>query len=380
MLNKLRYLTDTVRDDLKKKMVFVGGARQVGKTTMALSLLVSKATKNPAYLNWDILTHRQNILKYNLPLKEPVIIFDEIHKFAKWRNFLKGLYDEHHETNSFLVTGSARLDYFSKGGDSLHGRYHYYHLHPFSILEMNRNPNTKDLEQLLKFGGFPEPLFSGSEIEWARWRRERNNRVIYEDLRTLENVKEISLIDLLVESLPARVASPLSLKSLSEDLQVSHQTVERWLLILERLYMIYRIPPFGSPKIRAVKKEQKLYFWDWSNVRDKGQSFENMVASHLLKFCHFKENKEGCKMDLRFIRDTDKREIDFVVMQNNASLFAVECKSGETQLSQAIRYFKERTKIPLFYQVHMGQKDYGNEKTTGRVLPFITFCKEIGIP
>lgn len=356
-------------------MVFVGGARQVGKTTLALSFLKPSSEKNQAYLNWDIAKQRQDILRGQFPLKHKLIVFDEIHKFANWRNMMKGLYDEYHSDRSFLVTGSARLDYFRKGGDSLMGRYHYYRLHPFSLTEMNKNPTQKDLEVLLKFGGFPEPLFNGSEKEWKRWQRERNQRVIYEDLRDLERVREISLIDLLVASLPLRVGSPLSVRALKEDLHVSHQTVEHWLSILENLYMIFRIPPFGGPKIRAVKKEQKLYFTDWSTIPDAGFRFENMVASHLLKYCHFTEDTEGDSMELRFLRDTDKREVDFVVLKNKKPLFAVECKTGEKDLSPHIRYFRERTKIPTFYQVHLGKRDFGEEQK-GRVLPFIAFCRE----
>ena len=375
-MNKNRYLSKNVKNDLKKKMVFVGGPRQVGKTTLALSLLKPPNEKNPAYLNWDISRHRQDILQMTFPLQHKLLVFDEIHKYANWRNTMKGLYDEYHSSHSFLVTGSARLDYFRKGGDSLLGRYHYYRLHPFSLLELNKKPSKSDFETLLKFGGFPEPLFSGQVREWKRWQRERRQRVIYEDLRDLEQVKEISLIDLLVESLPSKVGSPLSLRSLKEDLQVSHQSIDRWLTILENLYMVFRISPFGSPKIRAVKKEQKLYFWDWSQIKEEGFRFENMLAAHLLKFCHFFEDVHGDEMELRFLRDTDKREVDFVVLKNKQALFAVECKSGEKKLSPHIKYFQERTKIPAFFQVHKGTRDYGsNEK--GRVLPFITFCQEV---
>src|SRR5439155_8908666 len=137
-----------------------------------------------------------------------------------------------------------------------------------------------DLADLLRWGGFPEPLFAGNDRVWRRWHRERVQRVIYEDLRDLENVKEVSLMDLLAETLPERVGSPLSVKSLREQLEVAHDTVERWIRILERLYFCFRIPPFGGHRIRAVKKEQKLYLWDWSQVREPGPRFENLVASH----------------------------------------------------------------------------------------------------
>ena len=348
----------------------------MGKTTLALSFLNPSKANHPAYLNWDIPSHKEKIIRNQFPLKYKKIVFDEIHKFAGWRGLMKGLYDEYSETHSFLVTGSARLDHFSKGGDSLLGRYHYYRLHPFSLFEINKKPNKDDLKELLHLGGFPEPFLKQSETYLKRWRRERRQRVISEDLRDLKQVKEISLIYLLAEMLSDRVGSPLSIRSIKEDLEVSHQAVESWITLLENLYMVFRISPFGTPKIRAVRKEQKLYFYDWSSIHNKHIQFENMVAGHLLKYCHYHEDVKGDDMELRFLRDTDKREVDFVVIKNRKPLFAVECKTGETHLSSGIKYFKARTPIPLWFQVHKGFKDYGDEKKTGRVLPFTIFCKD----
>ena len=153
--------------------------------------------------------------------------------------------------------------------------------------------------------------------------------MVYEDLRDLENVREVALVELLEDALPARVGSPLSIRSLSEDLQVAHETVARWLAILENLYVCFRIPPFGAPRIRAVKKENKLYLWTGHRRRPPAKRFENLVACHLLKYCHHLEDTEGYRMELRFVRDTDRREVDFVVIRDGGPLFAVECKSGE---------------------------------------------------
>lgn len=321
---------------------------------------------------------RPSLLRGELPPNEGIIVLDEIHKFARWRNLVKGFFDTKKSDVSFLITGSARLDFYSKGGDSLQGRYHYYRLHPFSIQEFSNNPSESDVQSLLKFGGFPEPLLRAEEKFWRRWQRERLQRIIYEDIRDLENIKEISLLELLAEELPNRVGAPLTIKKIRELLQVAHETVERWLKIFERMYYCYRIPPYGSLRIRAVKKEQKLYLWDWSMVPDPGPRFENFVASQLLKYCHFMEDTEGFRMDLRFIRDTDKREIDFVVLKEGSPMFAVECKSGEKNINQSLFYFMERTSIPKFYQVHEGRKDY--EKKGVRVLPVHTFCKELCLP
>jgi len=163
-------------------------------------------------------------------------------------------------------------------------------------------------------------------------------------------------------------------------LQVAPQTVDRWLTVFERLYLCYRIPPFGGTRIRAVRKEKKLYFWDWSRVPDRDPRFENMVAGHLLKYCHRVEDTEGYEMELRYVRDTDKREVDFVVLREGHPEFAVECKTGDRKASPACRYFRERTDIARFYQVHLGERSFGNADSDTLVLPFSAFCGELALP
>jgi predicted AAA+ superfamily ATPase len=371
-----RYLYDSIVTDLAEKMVFLSGPRQVGKTTLALGVVGVGDARHPAYLSWDDVRARPRIRSGELPPGEPRIILDEIHKYARWRNLVKGLYDTREAGQSFLITGSARLEVYRRGGDSLQGRYHSYRLHPVSLREGGGGRDV--LDGLLRFGGFPEPFCRASERHWRRWQRERLDRVVRDDLRDLERVREISLVELLIDALPPRVGSPLSVKSLREDLQVAHDTVDRWLSILENLYVCFRIAPFGPPRIRAVKKERKLYLWDWSMVSEPGARFENLVASHLLKLCHFIEDTEGYRMELRFLRDTDGREVDFVVIRDRKPLFAVEAKSGERDVSHAIRYFKERTAVPKWYQVHLGTKD---AVVAGvRLLPFARLCDELGIP
>lgn len=373
-----RYLRDAIRDDLERKMVFLGGPRQVGKTTLALKLLGASSPRHPAYLNWDDPRARSALLRGELPGGEDLLVLDEIHKFPRWRDLVKGFYDTAGDQTAFLITGSARLDHYRKGGDSLQGRYHHHRLHPFSLRELSGSPSASDLQALLQFGGFPKPLLAGNARAWRRWQRERLSRVVQDDLRDLENVRQVALVELLVEALPSRVGSPLSIRNLAQDLQVAHATVERWVSILENLYVCFRIPPYGAPHIRAVKKENKLYLWDWSQTPDAGPRFENLVACQLLKYCHHREDTQGHRIELRFLRDTDRREVDFVVIEDGAPAFAVECKAGERAASPAIAYFRERTPIRDFYQVHLGEAD----KLVGgtRILPLRVFCEDLAMP
>lgn len=374
-MNINRTLSEYITSDLKRhKMILIGGPRQVGKTTLAKSY----TSNGNQYLNWDYLSDREIIRKHNVDHNLSLVVLDEIHKYAKWRMLIKGLYDKYKESLAIIVTGSARLDHFRKGGDSLFGRYHYYRLHPLTLGELDPTFSEKTLNELLLFSGFPEPFFEKNEDLLRRWNRERISRVVNQDIRDMQNIKELSLMEMLIDLLPSKVGSLLSIKSLQEDLEVSPNTVSKWIELLELVYYCYRISPYGSPKIRAIKKAQKLYLWNWTEITEKGALFENLVASHLLKYCHFLEDTKGHRMELRYLRDVDGREVDFVVIKDKKPVFAVECKSGEKELSPSIIYFKERTNIPKFYQVHLGtgQKTINDVK----VLPFREFCRIEGIP
>ncbi len=374
-----RYLTDPIRQDLQEKMVFLGGPRQVGKSTLALSLIPGADETHPAYLSWDVPEHQMLLVKGGLPSGQRTVILDEVHKYKRWRNLVKGFYDRHKSSTQFLITGSARLDHYRRGGDSLQGRYHYYRLHPLSLFELTNDPQSSDLETLLRFGGFPEPFLKQESRHWRRWQRERTSRVIQEDLISLESVREVSQLQLLAQMLPERVGSILSIANLRQDLSVAFETADKWVGIFENLYYCFRIMPYGPPHLRAVKKERKLYLWDWSLCQDDAARFENLVASHLLKYCHFTEDTLGDDMSLRFLRDAAGREIDFVVLRNGKPEFAVECKTGARALSRNIVYFAQRTAIPRYYQVHLnaGGEDTEWADSKARILPFVNLAKEL---
>ena len=348
-----RYLFPQIRKDLEKKMVFVSGPRQVGKTTLALSLPGSRH----GYLNWDIAEDRQRILKRELPTGK-LWVFDEIHKYRGWRNWLKGVFDGRPAGQQILVTGSARLDFYRYSGDSLQGRYHLLRLHPLSMAELGLKTGD-DLHELLQLGGFPEPFYSGSEVEARRWSREYRNLLVREELTSLERVDDLGRFEHLMLRLPELVGSLLSVNALREDLQVSHKTVERWISILERLYAVIRLPPLGAPQIRAIRKAQKHYHFDWSLVDNTPARFENLIAVHLLKWVHHEQDTQGRDLELRYFRDTDGREVDFVVTEKRIPQLLVESKWAGASLDRSLRYLKNRFPDAAAWQVSAtGDKDF----------------------
>ena len=353
-------------------MVFVGGARQVGKTTLARSI----PGADRGYLSWDVPEHRERILRRELPPAR-LWVFDELHKYRGWRNYLKGLHDAPSQSaKKILVTGSARLDLYRHGGDSLQGRYHYLRLHPFSVAELDID-SRRDFLQLLELGGFPEPFLGGSKTEAKRWSREYRTRLIREDLVSLERVHDLGRIELLMLRLPELVGSPLSINATREDLDVSHKTVAKWLDVFERLYAIFRLAPFGAPKLRAVKKERKHYHSDWSLVDEPSLRLENLVASHLFKWVHFEEDSKGRDLELRYFRDVTGREVDFVITEKRKPILFVECKWGDAEPSPSLRYLKARYPSVHAEQIHgTGKKDYETREGI-RVRPARAFLRSL---
>ena len=366
-----RAITAQVKKDLKKKMVFIGGARQVGKTTMAKSIL----TDGGIYMNWDIAADRESIMKNEIPFQN-MIVFDELHKNVQWRQYLKGIFDQYGKEKKILVTGSARLDFYRHGGDSLQGRYHYLRMFPLSVAELKIKKDD-ELEDLFRLSGFPEPFFSGSEVELKRWSREYRMRLVQEDIVSLENTTELQKIELMLLRLPELVGSPLSLNSLREDLNVSHKSVSSWFEILERLYSVFRIPPMQSNILRAVKKEQKHYHYDWTLVLKEGPRFENMVAVHLLKWICWQQDVFGRDIELRYFRDIDGREVDFVAVENDKPLFCVECKLKESSVSKGLLYFRNKFPDCKAWQIHLRGKKNVTTKEGIRIAPALEFLKEL---
>jgi uncharacterized protein len=341
----MRYITPYILEDLKKKMVFIGGPRQVGKTTLVKAIL-SDHYPEGRYLNWDYDEDRQDILQKRWSADNNLLIFDELHKYPAWKNWIKGLYDVTRKNHSFLVTGSARLDVYRRGGDSLMGRYHYWRLHPFTLDEIPDGISPDDaFNRLMTVGGFPEPFLDGDERNARRWRRERYDRVLREDVRDLESIKNIHLLGMFLDMLRTRVGGLITISHIATELQISPKTAKAWLEVMERMYLVFSVRPYTNALSRAVLKPPKVYFFDNGDILgDEGARFENFVASSLLKRLHFLEDRDGYRYELRYIRDKEGREVDFAVIKEGKLEELIEVKYSDEVISKHLLYYAERLK------------------------------------
>lgn len=344
-------------------MVFLGGPRQVGKTTLAKELL--KKDFSGKYFNWDSSSGRKCILAEDWHYEDKLIVLDEIHKYPKWKNLIKGFYDTQKEERSFLITGSARLDLYRRGGDSLLGRYHYWRLHPFTLSELPpKMSKTEAFTRLMNVGGFPEPFLDNDPREARRWREERYDRIIKDDIRDLENVKDVQSMSLLLQLLRERVGGLIVVSNLAQDLQVSPTTVSKWIEIFEKMYLIFTLRTYTKNLPRALTKPFKVYFFDNADViGDEGARFENLVASHLLKKCHFHQDYTGEKWELGYLRDKEHHEVDFIISRDGKIQELVETKWSDGNVSPSLLYFAEKLKVPKAVQlVANGRKTFSKGK------------------
>lgn len=368
----MRYLTPFIQRDLTRKMVLVGGPRQVGKTTLAKAILASHHAGG-CYLNWDSDDDRTRIVQKKWLPSDHLLVFDELHKYPQWKQWLKGLYDTHGDRHAILVTGSARLDLYRQGGDSLMGRYHYWRLHPMTLEEPLLLKPEQRLSQLLTLGGFPEPLLENDQREAKRWRRERFDRVLFEDIRDLEPIRNLQSLRLLTDLLRQRVGGQIVVSHLATDIQVASPTIKAWLTALEHMYLLFQVTPYTHQIARAIQKPPKIYFYDNGDViGDDDARLENLVATHLLKWLHFREDYEGDRCQLHYLRDKEGREVDFVIVVNGEIEELIEVKWSDSTPSRGLKYYQQQLHPPRTTQI-VAQLEYEYEVAGVRVVPVATY-------
>lgn len=334
-----RYITPYIQQDLDQKIILLTGPRQTGKTTL------SKILKPDFdYFNYDHVDDRSSLQERSWDRSKPLIIFDELHKLKNWKSWVKGIYDKEGIPPSILVTGSARLDTYKKVGDSLAGRFFQFRLHPLDLKEIHMFLNPGDLEAaldtLLSIGGFPEPFLNGTTRFYNRWKKSHLDIILKQDLMDIENVQQITQMETLIQLLRHRVGSPLSYSSLARDLQCSDKTVKRWLMILENMYVLFKVPPFHKNIARAIQKAPKFYFYDTGQVLgDPGIKLENAVACAIQKELHFREDCLGEEGLLNYLKNKDGKEIDFCISTNSTPGLLVEVKWNDNNLSPNFETF-----------------------------------------
>ena len=370
-----------------KSMIFLAGPRQAGKTTLAK--IIAGSFTNTLYFNWDIPEHRALLLKdpaFFTTLKRrdsspPFVIFDEIHKYRDWKNYLKGVYDQYCPEYRFLVTGSGRLDLYQKGGDSLAGRYLLFHLWPFTAGELFGG--KRSLEDFLadplslpvvdpgtatawgaleSLSGFPEPLLSRRPASYRRWSASYSQRLIREDVRELSDIRSVGAMETLYHLIPSKVGSPLSVSSLAGDLKVAHGSVQSWLALFERFFLTFSLPTWTDRIARAIQKERKVYLFDSPRIKDPAARFENMVAVELWRAVSSWNALGAGEFSLHFVRDTQKREVDFLVANDREPLFLVECKPADEKPAKSLLALQEELQIPAVQLVRdmEGFRNYQN--------------------
>ncbi len=370
-----RVYTSVAQSHLKKyrQMIFLAGPRQVGKTTCSKSF--EKEYSPFYYLNWEVAEHRKLIIAGPIDVgnflnlqtvntKKTLVVFDEIHKFGKWKRFLKGFFDLYEKKCHVIVTGSAKLDVYQRGGDSMMGRYFPYRVHPLSVGELLRTQiretelvppkrlDPQELDRLLHFGGFPEPYIRMDQHFSNNWHRLRKQQLIEDDIRQLSQIQDFSELEILLDLIADESGQLLNASSFAKQINMASNTITRWVKTLESFYFCYLVKPWSTNVRRTLRKTPKVYLWDWSMVKDRGQRVENFIASHLLKAVHFWTDLGFGSYDLHYIRDTNKNEVDFLVTKERKPWFLVEAKaSTNKRISKQLYKFQEELEVPFAFQV-----------------------------
>jgi predicted AAA+ superfamily ATPase len=355
-----------------KSMVFLVGPRQVGKTTLAK--IISRSFVNNLYFNWDIPQDKARLAVNPTFFQEikrrdpstPLIIFDEIHKYKDWKNYLKGVYDEFHDRYQFLVSGSGRLDIYQRGGDSLAGRYLLFHLWPFTIAELGKRNLTigdflenplqismngsgqlkEEWTRLSTLTGFPEPYLANRRATYRRWSNTYSRQLIREDIRDLTGIKSVEDMETLYFLLPSKVGAPLSVPSLATDLKASYNSVRSWLSVFERFFLIFSISPWTERIARAIQKERKVYLWDAPRIEEPAARFENMVALELWRAVTNWTDLGYGQFSLHFIKNKEQQEVDFLIANGRKPVVLIEAKFSASQPSSTLRKFQSALSIP----------------------------------
>ena len=358
-------------------MVFIAGPRQAGKTTF--TQILAEDCNNSLYFNWDIFDEKRKLIENPFFYEEvhrkdnslPLIIFDELHKYSNWKNYLKSVYDRDKGNYKFIVSGSGRLDMYQKGGDSLAGRYFIFYLWPFTLAELAGNnlsfkqflsnpikvrtcPNKTQptWQRLSQFSGFPDPYLNRTNQFYQIWSTTYRKKLLREDIRDLASLRSIENVEILFSLLPSKIGSPLSMASLARDMNVSFDSVKKWIELFENFYMVFRISPWSRKIPRAITKEKKLYLFDYAGIESPAAKFENMVALELLRAISNWNDLGLGSFSLHYLRNREKEEVDFLLSNNHKPFLLIETKLSDDHAAKSLIKFQKVLNIPAVQLVN----------------------------
>jgi predicted AAA+ superfamily ATPase len=379
-----------------RQMAFLTGPRQVGKTTLGRSL-------GEVYLNWDNDDHREIVLRGpgsvagyagldRLAARPVSIVFDELHKYRRWKLFLKGFFDSYETRARIIVTGSSRLDVYRRGGDSLMGRYFLFHMHPLSVGELLRTDPPQqpirppcalpdaEWQALWEHGGYPEPFVRREKRFYLRWRELRRVQLLRDDVRDLTRIQEIDQLRILGRLLEQRSGDQLVYGALAREIRVSENTVRSWISTLCSLYFGFLVRPWHHNISRSLRKEPKWFLRDWSGIDDAGKRAETLCACHLLKAAELWSDLGFGSFALHYVRDKERREVDFLVVRDGVPWFLVEVKHSDLSLSGSLSHFQKQIGCPHAFQLVVDSSFvkadcFGHRKPV--VVPARTFLSQL---
>lgn len=373
-----------------KPMVMLAGPRQAGKTTFARDI-VAKDFSDTIYFNWDQSRDKRRLIeapdffskepRSNLSSR-PLVILDEIHKYRHWKNYLKGIYDQYKNEYQFLVTGSGRLEFSRKAGDSLAGRFLKFHIFPFTVAELSDRTETLEeflshplecgghpsaqtaFEAVWEYSGFPEPFLKARKDFWTTWSEAYGQQIVRDDLRSVADLRNLDVVETLFALIPTRIGSPISMNNLARDLAVSADTIKNWLLLFDAFYLSFRLGPWTAKISRSVLREKKLYLFNFPVIEDQAARFENLVAVELLRATVNWTDAGAAKFALHYLRNKEKQEVDFLITQNNRPILLVETKLSDETPAVALKTFQEILNVPAVQLVRKNgvRKIYRNGK------------------
>ncbi|HRY82419.1 MAG TPA: ATP-binding protein [Candidatus Moranbacteria bacterium] len=346
-----------IEDELfKGKAIIIYGARQVGKTTLAKQI-IEKYGEEASYFDCELLSVRQNLeipeasrLKSYLG-RYKLVVLDEMQKMSNAGTILKILVD-HCPEIQIIATGSSSFEMANKTSEPMTGRAKRFTLYPFSIIELEQEYNRFEidgkLENIMRFGTYPEVFLAENEDSIKEKVDEIVSNYLYKDILAFEGINKSSVIENLLKLLALQLGREVSYTELAKNLGISRLTVQKYIDILEQSFIVFTLKAFSRNMRKEISKSVKIYFYDLgirnsliqnfnllSLRNDTGALWENLLIAERIK----RNSHQKLRPNKYFWRTYDQQEIDFIEEQNG-KLFGYEMKWKKKQVKAPAEWLK----------------------------------------